>query len=96
MTSTTVRKSTPVFPGKPMAKDVQFLQDLEKILEPGFGARIYPDSTGNVVEAKVNTDQALDQEVIKKLISHTAKWNLHMVLSRSGAGLKVLFTKENN
>ncbi|WZL88283.1 hypothetical protein VS868_11820 [Salinimicrobium sp. 3283s] len=93
---TTTTHASTVFPGKAVAKDVQFLMDLEKILKPGFGARIYPDSTGNVVQAKVNTDQALDQESIKKLIAHTAKWNLNMVLSRSGAGLKVLFTKENN
>lgn len=93
MTTTATSKKFTVFPGKLVAKDVQFLQELEKIFEPGFGAKIYPDSNGNIVQAKVNTDQEISGDRLLALIDLAGSNQLNLTVGRSGAGLKILFLK---
>ena len=77
----TTTNPSAVFPGKPLAKDVQFLQELETIFPKPFNAKIYPDAIGNVEKAKINTNQELEKETLEKLISHAAKWKLSLNLS---------------
>lgn len=82
-------------PIKPIfSNEAKFLTDLEEILPGDFKAKIYPSEEGTVKKAKVNTDDALDGIMLKRLITLAGKWNLPIYVGRSGAGLRIVFGKE--
>jgi hypothetical protein len=78
----------------PVPNEVKFLKDLEGILPKDFNARVYPDDEGRVSKARININADLDGALVKKLTILSAKWNLPLMIGRSGAGLKIHFGKE--
>jgi hypothetical protein len=75
------------------AKDVKFLQELEKIFSHPFNAKIYPGANGEVEKARVNTDQEISGERLLSIIELAGSNKLNLTVARSGAGLKILFSK---
>ncbi len=85
---------TSISTAEPLTNEAKFLTDLEGILNPDFKARVYPSADGKIRIARVNTEQPLDGVNLRQLITLAAKWNLPISVSRSGAGLRILFGKE--
>lgn len=91
----TAISSTPTILSPVMiTNEAKFLNDLEIILQGDFNAKVYPSEDGRISKAKINTEESLDGQKLRNLISLAAKWNLPIFISRSGAGLRILYGKQ--
>ncbi|WP_026755060.1 hypothetical protein [Sediminibacter sp. Hel_I_10] len=72
----------------------QFKKDLETFLNENFSVALKTDvSETNITEAKVNTNEVLDEKAIDGFLYLQDKYNFKNVsLQRSGPGLKILYT----
>lgn len=65
----------------------------------GTRLRLQPttmEETGELVRVKTNFIGTLETDALKGLITLAAKWNFKLDIKRSGAGLSILFHREQD